>query len=307
MPPTSAAGCSTSAGNSDVFVARFGSGGSHAWSRRFGDADIQVATGVAVDPAGNVAVAGTFQGSVDFGGGALTSAGQYDLFLAKLEPAGTHLWSRRFGDAQPQVAVAVAVDALGDVFLAGGLVGSVDFGGGSRTSAGSSDVFAARFDAAGSHLWSARFGDAGYQGAEAIAVDAAGNAVITGALQSSANFGGGDSAGAGGDDLFVARFATDGAHRWSRCPAMPCNRSASASRWPRPATWPSPVSSKARSTSAADRWRVRGGSDAFLSSCWHREDGLATGNERKMTARIAGMLRSFDFGGGGAHSIQGSS
>lgn len=39
-------------------------------------------------------------GSVDFGGGALTSAGSNDIFAAKLTAAdGAHVWSQRFGDA----------------------------------------------------------------------------------------------------------------------------------------------------------------------------------------------------------------
>ena len=40
-------------------------------------------SGVAVDGSGNAVVAGDFQGTVNFGGGNIVSAGSYDIFVAK--------------------------------------------------------------------------------------------------------------------------------------------------------------------------------------------------------------------------------
>jgi hypothetical protein len=65
---------------------------------------------VAVDGAGNVLLTGDFDGTVDFGGGPLTSAGSDDIFVAKLDAQGNHLWSKRFGDSYYQQADAVTVD-----------------------------------------------------------------------------------------------------------------------------------------------------------------------------------------------------
>lgn len=209
-------GTLTSAGNSDIFVAKFDAAGNHAWSRRVGDAGIQVATAIAADAAGNVVVAGAFEGAVDFGGGALVSAGLYDIFLAKFEPTGAHAWSRRFGDGNSQAEAVVAVTDPGGIFLAGSLVGTADFGGAPLTSAGNADAFVAAFASGGDHLWSARFGDAAYQGVVAIAADLADNIVLAGDLQGAADFGGGALTSAGGADLFIARFAPGGAHAWSR-------------------------------------------------------------------------------------------
>ena len=69
------------------------------WSLGFGDANAERGFGITMDSGGNVLVVGRFRGSIDFGGGALVSAGDYDIFVAKFNPAGTHLWSARFGDS----------------------------------------------------------------------------------------------------------------------------------------------------------------------------------------------------------------
>jgi len=210
-------GALTSAGSDDIFVAKFGSEGSHLWSQRFGDGDLQRASALAVDAPGNVVVTGRFSGTVDFGGGTLTSAGSDDIFVAKFGSDGSHLWSKRFGDGSVQVATAVAVDASGNVVVTGYFSGTVDFGGGTLTSAGyDDDIFVAKFGADGSHLWSQRFGDGDLQRASALAVDAPGNVIVTGAFYGTVDFGGAALTSAGYYDIFVARFGSDGGHLWSQ-------------------------------------------------------------------------------------------
>ncbi len=190
----------------------------HQWSKRFGDASGQYARAVAADTSGNSIVTGYFYGAVDFGGGALTSAGAYDIFLAKLGPAGAHVWSKRFGDGDNQFAPAVAIDGLDNVFVAGYFRGAMDFGGGPLTSAGGEDIFLAKFDSGGGHQWSKRFGDISTdQEAWGVAIDGSGNAIIAGYFTGAVDFGGGALPNAGPNaDIFVAKFGSDGAHVWSK-------------------------------------------------------------------------------------------
>ncbi|MGD1047129.1 MAG: hypothetical protein ABR899_00075 [Candidatus Krumholzibacteriaceae bacterium] len=209
-------GALTSAGSSDIFVAKFGSNGACLWSKRFGDGSDQIATAVAIDASGNVIVTGVFYGAVDFGDGALTSAGSSDIFVAKFGSDGACLWSKRFGDESGQTAQAVAVDASGDIFVAGYFEGTVDFGGGALTNAGDMDIFVAKLGPGGAHVWSKRFGDADYQFARAIAVDASGNAIVTGDIDGTVDFGGGALTSAGSADVFVVKVASDGTHVWSK-------------------------------------------------------------------------------------------
>lgn len=185
-------------------------------SKFFGGAGDEVALGVAIDPSGQVVVVGRFQGTVDFGGGPLTSAGGDDIFVARYLSNGAFVWAKRFGDAADQRANAVAVDAAGNTFVVGGFDGALDFGKNALTSAGGGDGFISCFDKSGNHRWARSFGDADSQEALAVTADATGDVTVTGRFAGSANFGGGELTSAGGDDLFVARFDVGGAFGWAK-------------------------------------------------------------------------------------------
>jgi hypothetical protein len=132
-------------GQHDLFVARYQPNGAHAWSKIFGDGADQIGWGVAVDGSSNVLVTGDFFGTMGFGGAPLTSAGDRDVFLAKLSPGGTHVWSKGFGDATPAQGLAVAADANGRVAAAGHFNGTMNFGGANLVANGL-DGYLARFD-----------------------------------------------------------------------------------------------------------------------------------------------------------------
>src|SRR5207245_1933859 len=71
------------------------------WNRQFGGAgvfDAAHAMAVATDPSGNVVVAGSFEGTVNFGTGPMTSSGFKDVFVAKYSAAGVPLWAKAYGE-----------------------------------------------------------------------------------------------------------------------------------------------------------------------------------------------------------------
>jgi hypothetical protein len=210
-------GSLASAGSSDVFVAKLAaSNGAQLWARRYGDSSSQTALGVAVDPNGDIAVVGSFTGSIDFGNGALTSADPAtdDVFVAKLSGSdGSPVWAQRYGDASPQFALRVATDGAGNVVVIGLFQGVLDFGGGALTNAdpldATTDVFVAKLAASnGLHLWSHRYGDDQEQRGRDVAVDGKGAAVIAGGFQGTIDFGApvGSLTSTGGYDLFAVKL-----------------------------------------------------------------------------------------------------
>ncbi|HEY3169506.1 MAG TPA: hypothetical protein VGK08_00755 [Thermoanaerobaculia bacterium] len=209
-------GLLTSAGGTDIFLAKYSSAGSPLWSRRFGSTSTDRALSVDADNSNNYVVAGYMVGTVDFGGGPLTSAGLADVFVAKYSSAGVHVWSRRFGGASSDVAQAVAVDSGGNVAVTGYFQGTANFGGQNLNSAGANDAFAARYDVNGGHVWSVAWGASSEDRGSGVATDSQGNVVVTGTFTNAVNFGGGAIANSGGADIFLVKYSAAGAHVWSR-------------------------------------------------------------------------------------------
>jgi hypothetical protein len=196
------------------FYAKFDAAGNHLWSASNGST-FDRATDVAFDSAGNVIITGTYQGTIDFGGGTIFTSGLKNVFLAKLDPAGNHIWSYGFGDSTHQDGGAVAVDDSDNIIVVGSFEGTMDFGGGALTSGGSQDVYLAKFTSAGGHLWSQSFGGPFFHFGQDVAADGSGNVIITGENGGTIDFGGGPLSVTGAGDAFVARFDASGTHQWS--------------------------------------------------------------------------------------------
>ncbi len=206
----------TSVEGRDVYVAKLDPNGAHLWSASFGDYQTQHATSITTDEAGNVFVTGYFMNRIDLGGGMHVGAGGWDIFVAKYSPTGVYQWSHIYGDYADQWGTGIDVDAAGRVFITGYFQGAVDFGGGPLPTAGNWDAYLTRLDnPAGGHVWSQRFGDPSEQVATSLDVNEAGEVAVCGHFSGTVNFGGGPLIGHG-DDVWVAVYSPDGAHRWSQ-------------------------------------------------------------------------------------------
>jgi len=143
------AGDVTSAGLDDAFVTKLNSSGAHQWTNTFGSTSNDYGRGVAVDGSGNVYTTGYFEGTVDFGAGDVTSAGDEDAFVTKLNSSGAHQWTNTYGGTARDRAEDVAVDGSGNVHVTGHFINTVDFGAGDITSAGGYDGFVVKLNSAG--------------------------------------------------------------------------------------------------------------------------------------------------------------
>ncbi|HAL70263.1 MAG TPA: hypothetical protein DCP71_00620 [Verrucomicrobiales bacterium] len=171
-----------SLGGSDFFLAKASPEGKFLWVRSLGGSLVDRGYGVVTDAAGNAYVTGHFQ-STDARalGQVLPNAGDYDIFVAKYSPSGDLLWIRTAGGAGYDYGHGIALDAQGDVVVAGSVAGEGKFGQ-VVANAGSTSraVFWAKYDAGGSLRWvkttSGKFNGSGH----GIGTDAGGNLYIGG-------------------------------------------------------------------------------------------------------------------------------
>jgi len=198
----------STAGSSDIFIAKLDAGGgTHVWSKGFGDPSLQAFFGLGVDPEGNVAFGGRYAGVVDFGGGPLEPAGNENFYVAKLSPAGEPIFSRAFVTDFTKQTGSFAVDGAGNLLMTGYISGTADLGFGPVTSKLPFDMFAMKLDPAGASLWARVFGEDADQAGRAVAADPKGHVLVTGTNEGSIDFGEGPIVSAGSLDVFVAKLA----------------------------------------------------------------------------------------------------
>ena len=206
----------TSAGATDTFLVKLSPSGNVLWAKRFGAAAAQYGQSLGVGPNGNVALLADGFGSMDFGGGALVSAGNYDMFVATFDPSGTHLWSKRFGGPNADVGQSLTVDAAGNVLFTGKSDTPLDFGGGALPAAGGQDALVVKLDPLGSFIWDRRLGDSANQFGADIAADIQNDVFLTGGFEGSIDLGGGPLTAAGPIDLYLGKLTSTGTHVWSK-------------------------------------------------------------------------------------------
>ena len=207
-------------GSADAILVKFNPNGTVAWSTYLGGDGEDAAYGVAVDPAGNVYIAGhTNSSGWATGGGDTSINGDFDAFVTRVNANSTLAWTTYLGGTGFDSAAAIAVDSAGNAYVAGytdsdGWVA----GGGDTTYGGNikSDGFVAKIMPAGTIAWSSYVGGDQSDSAYGISVDAAGNAYVAGETFSEGWVSGGsDTSYEGVGNAFVARFNTNGSIAWS--------------------------------------------------------------------------------------------
>jgi uncharacterized protein (TIGR03437 family) len=184
------------AGMRDGFIAVLDATGSHlVWSTYLGGANDDWASAIALDPAGNVHVAGwTYSADFPLRQASQTrfagNAGTWmsNAFAAKLKGDGSGLiFSTYFGGSGGDAAWAVAADAAGNTYIAGD-TSSRDLPTANAIQsvlAGTQNVFVAAWNGqTGALQYGTYLGGSNYDSVSAIAADAAGNAYVTGSTQS---------------------------------------------------------------------------------------------------------------------------
>jgi hypothetical protein len=208
----------TAVGQCDVFIAKLDVEGTWLWAQKAGGSYYDQGYSLCVDSAGNCYATGYFTGTATFGGTTLTGLASYgDIWVAKLDGLGNWQWAVEAGGDDQDRAYGISQDASGNCYVCGSFSGTASFGTYSLTSEGMTDAFVARIDGSGVWQWVVRGGGLFADYANAIAVDAAGNSVITGSLVSEeANFGPYTLIGDGWAlDCFTAKLDSSGSFLWA--------------------------------------------------------------------------------------------
>ena len=218
----------STASATEPFVAKLDPSGHVTWFDAVAGTayDTDSANALALDGSGGAVIGGSFEDSATFGSTKLAASGSSDAFAARVNGDGTFLWTVATQGANGSNASAqgVAVDGSGNVDLAGFFSGSVDFdpssGTTTLTSAGSDDAMLWKLNQGGKFLWARSYGSTDYDAATAVAVDASGDLIATGAFSDTVNFGTAstpDSVTAGPVyDTFLLKVNPNGNEAWVR-------------------------------------------------------------------------------------------
>ncbi|RFS17015.1 SBBP repeat-containing protein [Emticicia sp. C21] len=206
----------TAVGSNDIFIVKYNKSGVVQWVRSAGGTSIDYARSIAVDAGGNVYITGTYNGQATFESTTITASGgsNSDIFIAKYNTNGVFQWVRSAGGAEEDTGFGIALDANSNVYVTGRYRGTAIFGVLATTAAGEADIFVAKYASNGSFYWVVSAGGAYEDIGYSIAADAAGTVSVTGYYIVSATFETTTKTSAGGGDIFVARYNTNGALVW---------------------------------------------------------------------------------------------
>jgi len=202
------------------------------WAFNIGGESSDEGKALAVDQQDNVYILGFFEGTnIDFNPNPdvehlLSSIGRNDMFLAKYDGEGEYQWAYNIGGIDLEAGHSIAVDSFGNIYITGEFYRTVDFNPDPNvenevSSHFRSDVFVAKYDTDGNYQWAFSIGRSSWDRGNDIAVDRLGNVYVTG------KFGGTDVdfdpdenqsallASNGDDDIFVAKYDTDGNYQWA--------------------------------------------------------------------------------------------
>jgi hypothetical protein len=202
-----------------AYIAKYTNEGNFIWATQLPTTALP--EDIAVDAAQNVYVTGEFILTQDFDPGPgvlnLTSLGQNDSYIVKLNAGGNFLWAKSLGGTQSQIGYDIAVSQSGMVYTVGSFTGLTDFDPGpgafNLTSGLLFDSYISALDADGNFAWVQRI-SGGTNQAHSITTNALGNIVIAGQFNGTKDFDPGapvfNLTSAGGPDIYILKLDAAG-------------------------------------------------------------------------------------------------
>ena len=200
----------TSYGGSDIFVAKFSADLTPLWAKHAGTESIEYGYKLSTDEANNIYVTGVAGMNTNFDGMLLSNSG---VFVAKYNTNGE---IQKLGNNTGSGVNSISVSPDGSGFITGRLTGSAYFNGENDTLVnsvnGTDDVYVAKFNNNCEWLWVRLGAGEGSNKGRACNADANGNVYVTGSFNAQIDFNSWKlTANEGADDIFVAKYSSDGA------------------------------------------------------------------------------------------------
>lgn len=177
-------------GSNDIFITKLTKSGDFLWAVQMGGSGSDYGNAIALDDSENVYSTGYFELTADFypgpGGYFLTSLGQDDIFISKLDSTGNFIWANGIGGISNDQANSIAIDrnGNGDVWTTGQFYNTVDFNPGpdlfNLSTNGNSDIFISRLNSSGDFVWANSKGGIKNDKGTSIIMDDSSNAFIAG-------------------------------------------------------------------------------------------------------------------------------
>lgn len=188
-------------GNEDGVVTKYTAGGVLQWSTYYGGAGKEAINSITVDRQNNIIFCGytdtSYTGIVPTSGTFHQPAyggGDNDVFLVKMSPTGSRLWSTYYGGDSSErdgnyYQCGVVCDTALNIYLAGVTasdtgIATTTTGVQQTTRAGGYDGFLAKFNASGVRLWGTYYGGANDDRFTIAGTDSAGVVYVAGNFQS---------------------------------------------------------------------------------------------------------------------------
>ncbi|MDY8135401.1 SBBP repeat-containing protein [Aquimarina sp. 2201CG5-10] len=219
----------TSNGDLDIFIEKLNQDGNFLWVKQIGSADSEFGTSITTDINNNLYISGSFHETIDFNPGNginnMTSNGDSDIFILKLDDSGNFLWVKQIGGSDSNTFPSVTTDINGNVYLADEFKGIIDVDPGSEinniVANGFSDFFIEKLDQDGNFLWvKVLTFDSGQVDANSIIIDSNGLINIGGSFFGTIDFDPGTgihNLTSNGDlDIFIEKLDQDGNFLWAK-------------------------------------------------------------------------------------------
>ena len=205
----------TSNGSWDAFLLKLNSSGTFQWVKSYGASNNDLGRDVAIDSNDNIYLTGNFRGTVDFGGGDVSSnpsANAY-IFLVKFNSSGVFQWVYTAGGTGVDDVRSLALDSSDNPYITGSFQSTVNFGGGNTTAANTNDLFILKLNSSGAYqsIYTSNIDTT--QKAKGLFIDSSGNVYATGIFQNTVNFGGGNIISSG-QDIYLLKLNSSLAFQW---------------------------------------------------------------------------------------------